>query len=272
MAMLKYLPAAASLFISLFVQGMRGDNMTTWFTGATASFYSDMRGRGTNKGACGYGDLKKQGYGLETTALSTALFNDGLCCGACYALICVDDPKGCSPNAGAVLVSATNFCPPNHTKPSEGTNNWCNPPSKHFRLSLPAFTKIADENTPIVPVIYRRVPCGKAGGVKFQIVKGECSVMRVLLYNVAGASSGWLQMTRIQGQTWQIGNKLQGQSLSFLVTTSDGKMVEFDNIDGKMVEFGNIVSKDWRSGETYDGIKNFRMRRDQEYLYEMNHI
>ncbi|KAL6204722.1 hypothetical protein ACLB2K_021989 [Fragaria x ananassa] len=195
MAMLKYLLAAASLFISLFVQGMRGDNMTTWFTGATASFYGDMRGRGTNS------------YGLETTALSTALFNDGLACGACYALICVDDPKGCLPNAGAVLVTATNFCPSNYTKPSGGTNNWCNPPSKHFRLSLPAFTKITDENTPMVPVIYRRVPCGKAGGVKFQIVKGGSSVMRVLLYNVAGAgnvsdvkikgstSSGWLHMT-----------------------------------------------------------------------------
>ncbi|KAL6200040.1 hypothetical protein ACLB2K_029822 [Fragaria x ananassa] len=82
MTMLKYLLAAASLFISLFVQVMRGDNMTTWFTGATASFYSDMRGTGTNKEACGYGDLKKQGYAWRrrlsahhslTTALVVAL-------------------------------------------------------------------------------------------------------------------------------------------------------------------------------------------------------
>ncbi|PRQ33793.1 putative expansin, cellulose-binding-like domain-containing protein [Rosa chinensis] len=99
----------------------------------------------------------------------------------------------------------------------------------------------------MVPVMYHRVPCAKYGGVKFQIVKGDSSVMRVLLYNVAGAgdvsdvkikgstTSGWIQMTRIQGQTSQIGNKLQGQSLSFLVTTSDGKMVEFDN----------IVSENW---------------------------
>ncbi|XP_050369228.1 expansin-A23-like [Argentina anserina] len=259
MAMLKCLLAAASVFISLLVHGVAGDNMTTWFTGATASFYGDMRGRGTNHGTCGYGDLKKQGYGLKTTALSAALFNDGLACGGCYALMCVDDPKGCLPNAGAVLVTATNFCLSNYSKPPEGTNNWCNPPSKHFRLSLPMYTKIADRKTPMVPVMYRRVPCAKAGGVKFQLVKGDSSMMCVLLYNVAGAgdvsdvnikgsdSSGWLQMTRIQGQTWQIANELQGRSLSFLVTTSDGKMVEFDN----------IVSNNWRFGETYDGIKNF---------------
>lgn len=212
------------------------------------------------EGACGYGDLKLQGYGLETTALSTALFNDGLACGACFAIICVDDPEGCKPNAGAVLVTATNFCPPNYTtKPPEGTNNWCNSPLKHFKLTLPMFQKIADEKARMIPVIYRRVPCAKTGGVKFQLVEGDSSLMRVLLYNVAGAgdvfnvkikghkNSGWLRMSRIRGQTWQIKTKLQGQSLSFQVTTSDGKMVEFDN----------VVPKNWQFGETFDGIKNF---------------
>lgn len=151
------------------------------------------------------------------------------------------------------------FSPPNYTtKPPEGTNNWCNLPLKYFKLTLPMFTQIAYQKARMVTVIYLRVPCAKRDGVKFQLV-GDSGLMRVLLYNVSGAgdvsdvkikgssSSGWLQMTRIRGQIWQIRNKLQGQTLSFQVTTSDGRMIEFDN----------VVYKNWRFGETYDGIKNF---------------
>ncbi|KAM5583904.1 expansin-A23-like [Rosa sericea] len=259
MAMLKYLLTTASVFISLLVPGMRGDDMTTWFTGAHASLYGDMQGRGTMEGECGYGDLNKREYNLQTAALSKALFNDGLACGACFAIMCVDDKKGCKPSAGSAVVTATDYCPPIYTKPPNGTNNWCNPPLKHFKLSMPMFTRIAEEKVGVVPVVYRRVPCAKGGGVKFQLFKGNSNLMRVLLYNVAGAGdvsnvkikgsiiSGWLQMSRIQGQTWEIGTDLQGQSLSFQVTTSDGKMVEFDN----------AVDKTWQFGETFDGIKNF---------------
>ncbi|PRQ33792.1 putative expansin/Lol pI [Rosa chinensis] len=128
----------AAVFISLLVHGMGGDNMTTWFTGATASFYGDMHGRGINKGACGYGDLKKQGYGLETTSLSVALFNDGLAGGACYALICVDDPVGCLPNAGAVFVTAINLCPPNYTEASRGNQQLVQPTIETLQV-VPAY-------------------------------------------------------------------------------------------------------------------------------------
>lgn len=105
-------------------------------------------------GACGYDDVVKDGYGLDTVALSTVLYKKGKKCGACYEIQCVDSP-GCKKGKISITVTATDLCPPNYALPRDN-GGWCNPPGRHFDLAKPAYLKIADYKAGVVPIRYHR--------------------------------------------------------------------------------------------------------------------
>jgi len=224
---------------------------------AFATFYEG--GSGTFGGACGYEDVVSEGYGLDSTAaLSTALFNNGQTCGACYELKCWNDPQWCNLGAPSLFVTATNHCPPNYNLASDN-GGWCNPPREHFDLAKPAFLKIVQSYTAgIIPVQYRRVPCKKQGGIRFTIT-GNPYFNQVLVWNVGGAGDvsslqvkgnkklKWTLMKRGWGQKWQTDAMMVGESLTFRVRASDGRYSTS----------WHVAPKTWQFGQTFEG-KNFK--------------
>ncbi|XP_021735776.1 expansin-A7-like [Chenopodium quinoa] len=229
---------------------------------AHATFYGDDSASETMGGACGYGNLFNNGYGTNTAALSTVLFNNGYGCGSCYQIMCVGS-KWCNRNgyghgSTSITVTATNLCPPNWAQDSNA-GGWCNPPRAHFDLSMPAFKKIAFYRAGIVPVQYRRVPCGKKGGIRFSL-QGNNYWLLTTVMNVGGAGdiakmwvkgsrTGWISMSHNWGASHQAFGQLGGQCLSFKIQSYSTR---------ETIIAYNVVPAYWSVGMTYQAKVNFR--------------
>ncbi|PWZ07900.1 Expansin-A25 [Zea mays] len=220
----------------------------------TATFYGGRDGSGTMGGACGYGNLYQAGYGTNTAALSSVLFNDGAACGQCYLVMCDGNASpSCRPGA-AVTVTATNFCPPNWAQPSN-SGGWCNPPRPHFDMAQPAWERIGVYGAGIIPVRYQQVTCWRQGGmritiggssffqlVQFSNVAGSGSIRSV---SVKGAKTGWVALNRNWGANWQCNSALFGQALSFSVTSTGGQTIYMTDVVPAWWQVGMVFTTNY---------------------------
>lgn len=227
------------------------DSGGEWKT-ATATYSVETDGSLITEGACGYGDLHRATYGKYSAGLSSMLFNRGSTCGACFELRCVDHILWCLPGSPSVILTATDFCPPNYGLAAD-YGGWCNFPQEHFEMSEAAFAEIAVRRADVVPIQYRRVNCLRSGGLRFTL-SGNSRFFQVLVTNVGldgeviamkmkGSKTGWIPMARNWGQSWQSNVDLRGQPLSFEVTTSDRRTLTSYN----------VAPPSWQFGQTFEG-------------------
>eukprot|EP00475_Leptophrys_vorax_P025886 TRINITY_DN36236_c0_g1_i1.p1 TRINITY_DN36236_c0_g1~~TRINITY_DN36236_c0_g1_i1.p1 ORF type:complete len:328 (+),score=9.70 TRINITY_DN36236_c0_g1_i1:116-1099(+) len=213
---------------------------------------------GLAQGACGYGTTVNSAIGSATAAVSSALFDKGMTCGACVSIQCVKN-KNCKPDATAT-VTVTNLCKGNATH-----GGMCQLPKKSIMLPPSVYDIITKTRTAgDITVRVARVPCDRSGGAQVKVTMGNDWFLGLLLSNLAGPGtvkkveaqvfgakgpSAWTSLYRNYGAIWSLnGVNVRDAAVSLRVTS---------NYNGETILLNKVLPASWQVNQTYTGDGNF---------------
>ncbi|XP_024545485.1 putative expansin-B2 [Selaginella moellendorffii] len=174
-------------------------NASEWQTGRGTWYGPPLAG------ACGYGELEGTPYDSNIVAIGSESFNDGLGCGACFEVRCVNDTN-CREEPTTVVV-VTDECPE------------C--PADQLDFSGTAFESLAIEGQ--ANITFEVVPGSNEFWIAFLVkyVPGYGALQSVEVQS--SGSNTWENAAHLWGAVWQIDGPLTTPT-SVRVTTVGGEV------------------------------------------------
>ncbi|KVH95253.1 expansin-like B1 isoform X2 [Cynara cardunculus var. scolymus] len=219
------------------------------FTHSRAAYYPDSDDKGSETGRCGYGSFGATiNYG--DVAAASDLYRDGVGCGACYQVRCMNS-KDCSDEGVTVVIT------------DQGSSD-----RTDFIMSKKAFRKMAQSTYAassllaqgIVDIEYRRVSCSYPGN-NITIKIDESSDYPYYLAFVIWYQQGQKDITAVQlCETKDFNCKLLDRSYGSVFTTTSPPsgslslrmLLSGEDGDEKWIVPVNIIPENWKKGDIYD--------------------
>nr|XP_043606816.1 expansin-like B1 [Erigeron canadensis] len=219
------------------------------FTRSRAGFYPNSDDKGSETGRCGYDSFGAIINNGDVAAVSN-LYHDGVGCGACYQVRCINN-KNCTDEGVTVVITDQGS--------SDGTD---------FIMSKKAFRKMAQSTYAassllshgIVDVEYRRVPCIYPN-YNITIKIKESSNYPYYLAFVIWYQQGQNDITAVQlCETKNFNCKLLDRSYGSVFTTTSPPrgqlslrmLLSGEDGDENWVVPVNNIPENWKKGDIYD--------------------
>uniref|UniRef100_N1R5F2 Expansin-B4 n=1 Tax=Aegilops tauschii TaxID=37682 RepID=N1R5F2_AEGTA len=211
-----------------------------------------------NGGACGYKHTNQYPFMSMTSCGNEPLFKDGMGCGACYQIRCVNN-KACSGKPETVMITDMNYYPV---------------AKYHFDLSGTAFGAMAKpgqndklRHAGIIDIQFQRVPCNHPGlNVNFHVERGsnpnylavlvefanrEGTVVQMdLMESRNGRPTGyWTAMRHSWGAIWRMDSRRRLQGPFSLRIRSES---------GKTLVAKQVIPANWKPDTNYRSNVQFR--------------
>ncbi|KAK7263345.1 hypothetical protein RJT34_30933 [Clitoria ternatea] len=235
----------------LFMQTLSADtSCTECFVQSRAAYYPNSQENGTDVGACGFGSFGATVNGGDVSAASNNLYRNGIGCGACYQVRCINNAY-CSDNGVSVVIT---------DQGSSDNTNFILSQRAFGGMALNTDTAAALLALGVVDIQYKRVSCNYPNK-NITVEIDESSSNPHFLAFVIWFQQGSRDITAVQlcetqnfvcklldrnhGAVWTANSPPSGPlSLRMLFSAEEGEEA--------WVVPANNIPQDWKAGQTYD--------------------